>query len=161
VSSVAPAVRGASDLVTNKRSIKTSVMVDDGKMVVLGGLIEDNLTEKVSKVPLLGDVPLVGSLFRSKSTTKGKTNLMVFIHPAIMRDDAIGAQYTSGKYNYIRNKQLERQREGVMLMPGEKQPELPAIEQMLQHKPATDAAAPAEKTYPAPAESAVPAPLQH
>jgi len=161
VSSVAPAVRGASDLVTNKRSIKTSVMVDDGKMVVLGGLIEDKLTEKVSKVPLLGDVPLVGSLFRSKSTTKGKTNLMVFIHPAIMRDDAVGAQYTSGKYNYIRNKQLERQREGVMLMPGEKQPELPAIEQMLQHKPAADAAAPAEKTYPAPAESAVPAPLPH
>jgi general secretion pathway protein D len=135
VSSVAPAVKGASDLVTNKRSIKTSVLVDDGKMVVLGGLIEDNLAEKVSKVPLLGDVPLLGALFRSKNTTKSKTNLMVFIHPTILRDDAISAQYTTGKYDYIREKQLERQRQGVMLMPEERQPELPTLEQMLQHNP--------------------------
>ncbi len=135
VSSLSPSVKGSSDLVTDKRSIKTSVMVDDGRMVVLGGLIEDKLTEKVTKVPLLGDVPLLGALFRNKSSTKNKTNLMVFIHPMIVRDDAVSAQYTTGKYNYIRNKQLERQREGVMLMPGEKQPELPKIEEMYQHNP--------------------------
>jgi general secretion pathway protein D len=130
-------------------------------MVVLGGLIEDKLTEKVSKVPLLGDVPLLGALFRNTKSTKNKTNLMVFIHPMILRDDAVSAQYTTGKYNYIRGKQLERQRGGVKLMPGEKQPELPVIEQMIQPKPAADAAAPAEKPSSAPAESAVPAPLQH
>ncbi len=133
VSSISPPVQGTSDIVTNKRSIKTSVMVDDGKMVVLGGLIEDKVTESVSKVPLLGDIPLLGSLFRSKNSSKAKTNLMVFIHPKILRDDAISAQYTNGKYDYIREKQLERQREGVMLMPGEEQPELPVLEQMLRH----------------------------
>ena len=150
VSSVAPSVKGASDLITNKRSIKTSVMVDDGRMVVLGGLIEDKVTEKVSKVPLLGDLPLLGALFRSKNTTKDKTNLMVFIHPTILRDDAISAQYTIGKYNYIRNKQLDKQGKGVMLMPGEKQPELPALEQMLQHSPAAAAAVPPVKSAPVP-----------
>jgi general secretion pathway protein D len=160
VSSLSPSVQGSSDLVTDKRSIKTSVMIDDGKMVVLGGLIEDKLTEKVSKVPLLGDVPLLGALFRNTTTTKNKTNLMVFIHPTILRDDAVSAQYTTGKYNYLRGKQLERQRKGVKLMPGEKQPELPAIEQMIQPKPAADAAAPVEKASPAPAESAVPVPLR-
>lgn len=161
VSSLSPSVKGSSDLVTDKRSIKTSVMVDDGRMVVLGGLIEDKLTEKVSKVPLLGDLPLLGALFRNNSTTKSKTNLMVFIHPTILRDDAVSEQYTTGKYNYIRNKQLQRQRKGVLLMPGEKQPELPAIERMFTHTPA--ATAPDAKTKPlstpAPTDSAVPVPL--
>lgn len=135
VSSLSPSVQGSSDLVTDKRSIKTSVMIDDGKIVVLGGLIEDKLTEKVSKVPLLGDIPFLGALFRNTNSTKNKTNLMVFIHPTIVRDDAVSAQFTIGKYNYIRGKQLERQREGVKLMPGEKQPELPTLEEMLQKNP--------------------------
>ncbi len=135
VSSLSPSVQGSSDLVTDKRSIKTSVMIDDGKIVVLGGLIEDKLTEKVSKVPLLGDIPLLGALFRNTNSTKNKTNLMVFIHPTIVRDDAASAQFTIGKYNYIRGKQVERQREGVKLMPGEKQPELPTLEEMLQKNP--------------------------
>ena len=135
VSSLSPSVSGAADLITNKRSIKTSVLVDDGRLVVLGGLIEDNLQEKVSKVPLLGDIPLLGALFRDKNTTKTKTNLMVFIHPVILRDEAMAAQYTTGKYNYIREKQLERQKQGVMLMPEEKQPEMLKMEEMLQHVP--------------------------
>ena len=135
VSSLSPSVSGAADLITNKRLIKTSVLVDDGRLVVLGGLIEDNLQEKVSKVPLLGDIPLLGGLFRDKNTTKTKTNLMVFIHPVILRDEAMAAQYTTGKYNYIREKQLERQKQGVMLMPEEKQPEMLKMEEMLQHVP--------------------------
>jgi len=133
VSSLSPSVSGAADLITNKRSIKTSVLVDDGRLVVLGGLIEDNLQEKVSKVPLLGDIPLLGALFRDKNTTKTKTNLMVFIHPVILRDEAVAAQYTTGKYNYIREKQIERQKQGVMLMPEEKQPEMLKMEEMIQH----------------------------
>lgn len=133
VSSLSPSVSGAADLITNKRSIKTSVLVDDGRLVVLGGLIEDNLQEKVAKVPLLGDIPLLGALFRDKNTTKTKTNLMVFIHPVILRDEALAAQYTTSKYNYIREKQIERQKQGVMLMPEEKQPEMLKLEEMMQH----------------------------
>ncbi len=165
VSSISPPVTGTSDIVTNKRSIKTSVIVDDGRMVVLGGLIEDKLTESVSKVPLLGDLPLIGALFRNKNTSQAKTNLMVFIHPTIVRDNAFSSQYTTSKYDYIREKQLERQHEGVMLMPNEKQPELPKLQEMLQRNnpPAApdDAMLPPsanKKTVPAPDNAATPVP---
>ncbi len=134
VSSIAPSAQGAADVVTNKRSIKTSVLVDDGSLVVLGGLIQDDLSESNNKVPLLGDVPVLGNLFRSRSTTKRKQNLMVFIHPVILRGQAMNAQYTGGKYNYIRGQQMSRARGGVQLMPSEVVPVMPELEQML-HAP--------------------------
>ena len=94
-------------ITTRKRSIKTSVLVDDGGILVLGGLIEDTVTEAESKVPLLGDIPLLGALFRSTSSSKSKQNLMVFIRPSILRDGADAAYLTNEKYNYLRSQQLQ------------------------------------------------------
>jgi len=125
VSSIAPSVAGASDIITNKRSIKTSVMVGDGNVVVLGGLIQEQTGESVQKVPLLGDLPGVGALFRSKAGKVTKTNLMVFIHPVILRDSAVAESSTSSKYNYFRAIQLKEDEDGVNLMPGKHAPVLP------------------------------------
>jgi general secretion pathway protein D len=86
-SSLSPTtVQGAQDLITNKRSIKTNVLVEDGQVLVLGGLIDNNVTDTEQKIPILGDIPLLGYLFRSDSTENNKTSLMVFIHPVILRD---------------------------------------------------------------------------
>ena len=127
VSSIADSVAGAADIVTNKRSIKTSVMVDDGQVVVLGGLIEETINESVQKVPLLGDIPYLGALFRSKTSDVRKTNLMVFIHPVILRDASTMNNYTNAKYNDIRVIQMEQNNDGVNMMPGKQQPVLPNI----------------------------------
>ncbi len=97
----------ASDLVTNKRRISTSVMVDDNQILVLGGLTQDDYRDTVTKTPLLGDIPLLGSLFKSTSTIKTKQNLMVFIHPVILRDSSSANLVTGSKYDYIRARQLE------------------------------------------------------
>ncbi len=129
VSSIADSVAGASDLVTNKRSIKTNVMVDNGQVVVLGGLIEENVRESKQKVPLLGDIPLLGALFRSSTGDVEKTNLMVFIHPVILRDAAVTNLYTNNKYNYIRSLQLDQDEDGVNLMPDANHPALPRLEE--------------------------------
>lgn len=137
VSSVVPtnAQVQSSDIITNKRSIKTSVIADDGSIVVLGGLIQDDLQEGQSKVPLLGDVPVLGALFRSNTSTKVKTNLMVFMHPVILRDASRGSLLATSKYNYIRAEQLERQREGVALLPDDVAPVLPPVEKFLELPP--------------------------
>ena len=127
VSSIADSVAGASDIVTNKRSIKTNVMVDDGQVVVLGGLIEETINESVQKVPLLGDIPYLGALFRSKTSDVRKTNLMVFIHPVILRDAETMNNYTNAKYNDIRVIQMEQNNDGVNMLPGKQQPVLPNI----------------------------------
>jgi general secretion pathway protein D len=129
VSNIADSVAGAADIVTNKRSIKTNVMVDDGQMVVLGGLIEEKIGESIQKVPFLGDIPLLGALFRSKTADVTKTNLMVFIHPVILRDQAVTASYTNSKYNYIRALQLQQDKDGVNMLPDKHHPVLPAAEQ--------------------------------
>lgn len=92
---------------TRKRSIKTSVLVDDGGILVLGGLIQETVSEGESKIPLLGDLPLIGALFRSTSSTKNKQNLMVFLRPTILRDDTDAAYITNEKYNYLRSQQLQ------------------------------------------------------
>ena len=118
-------VAGASDIVTNKRSISTSVMVRDGQVVVLGGLISDQLTESVQKVPLLGDLPVLGNFFKSRRTTKTKRNLMVFLRPVILRDAATETRISGDKYNFIRGLQLEERRRGIELMPDKAAPLLP------------------------------------
>jgi len=127
VSSIADSVAGASDIITNKRSIKTNVMVDDGQVVVLGGLIDETIRESVQKVPLLGDIPYLGALFRSKTSDVNKTNLMVFIHPVILRDTETMDSYTNAKYNDIRVLQMEQNNDGVNMMPGKQHPVLPNI----------------------------------
>ena len=125
ISSIADSVVGASDLITNKRSIKTTVMVDDGNVVVLGGLMEERIGESLQKIPLLGDIPLAGYLFRSSGADVNKTNLMVFIHPVILRDKTLTERYTNSKYNYLRALQLGERVDGISLMKDQKHPVLP------------------------------------
>ncbi|AWL10629.1 Type II secretion system protein D [Saliniradius amylolyticus] len=123
VSSVSGAT--AVDISINKREIKTSVIVDDGGTVALGGLIDEDVQESVSKVPLLGDIPVLGHLFKSTTTSKRKRNLMVFIRPKIIRDGVTMNTISKRKYNFIRAEQLKRRSEGVPLMPFKETPILP------------------------------------
>ena len=94
---------------TNKRSIESTIVVDDGQIIVLGGLIEDTYDSTRSKVPLLGDLPFVGALFRSESRTRKKTNLMVFLRPVIMRDQLSANKLSLDRYDYIRAEQQNSQ----------------------------------------------------
>ena len=135
VDSLAASSAGAADLITNTRSIKTTVLVDDGEVVVLGGLIKDDLKESVQKVPGLGDLPLLGGLFRYKSTTKDKTDLMVFLHPVIMRDEGLLATVSGGKYNYMRAKQLALREKGVALMHEEESPLMQSLDELRELPP--------------------------
>ncbi|MDT8437747.1 MAG: type II secretion system secretin GspD [Wenzhouxiangellaceae bacterium] len=130
VSSLAPVV-GAVDLVTNKRTISTRVMVDNGAMLVLGGLISDDQTENVEKVPGLGNIPLLGELFTSRSTSRVKRNLMVFIRPRILDDPALTREISNQRYRDIRARQL-RQQPGGLLGAGGDMPLLPELDDFLQ-----------------------------
>ena len=107
----------AVDVIFSKRSVSTTVMVDDGQIIVIGGLIDEEVQETESKVPLLGDIPIIGALFRSSSTTTKKRNLMIFIKPTIIRDAATMERISASKYNYIRAVQLDKNAEGIGLMP--------------------------------------------
>ena len=106
-SSLEESSQSSDDKITKKRSIKTSVMVEDDQILVLGGLTEDVYRDKQNKVPFLGDLPVVGRAFRSTTTTKDKQNLMVFIHPVIMRDVLSGDSYTRQKYSKLRRSQQD------------------------------------------------------
>ena len=130
-SSIAATSSGAVDLVTNKRTISTHVLIEDGGTVVLGGLIQDSQTGGEQRVPFLGRIPVLGEAFKSRSAKKTKTNLMVFIQPRILRDGLDAAFETNQKYNYMRDQQrkLGPQREVLPLLPGTPRailPELPA-----------------------------------
>ncbi|KPH56734.1 general secretion pathway protein GspD [Pseudoalteromonas porphyrae] len=115
----------AVDISINKRAIKTTVMADDGGMVVLGGLIDEDVQESVSKVPLLGDIPILGHLFRSTSTSKRKRNLIIFIRPTIIRDGIKMNKLSHSKYNFIRGEQQIKRDDGIDLMPLTDSPILP------------------------------------
>ncbi len=106
VSSLAPSIQGAADLITNTRQIKTVVITNSNSIIVLGGLIEDSYKNSVQKVPLLGDIPILGRLFRSTSRTRTKTNLMIFLHPVILNNQALANAYTEEKYRIMRAQQL-------------------------------------------------------
>ena len=112
--------------VTRKRSIKTSVLVDDGGILVLGGLIEEIVNDTESKVPLLGDIPLLGKLFTSTASDKRKQNLMVFLKPSILRDFTDAAYVTNEKYNYLRAEQMRDEESDFGLIDG--RPVLPPIQ---------------------------------
>jgi len=118
-------VKKESDSPTlQKRQIETSVVVDDGKVLVLGGLIKDDVNETVDKVPLLADIPLIGYLFQSNNTTVRKTNLMVFLRPQILRDEITAGELTQKQYGRIQDKQQEFNRDGLLLMPDESMPQM-------------------------------------
>lgn len=114
VSSVVPSVDGirSSDIITNKRSIKTSILADDGQTIVLGGLVQDDVKKSTSKVPFLGDIPGVGVLFRSTSESRVKRNLLVFLQPTILRDAASTAALTQKQYASVRRIDLGLDQEG-------------------------------------------------
>jgi general secretion pathway protein D len=122
------AADGAVDVRFSKRQLKTAVMVKDGQMLVLGGLIDERTQESDSKVPFLGDIPLLGYLFRSTSTKVEKRNLMVFIKPTIIRTGLSADGVTQRKYNYIRAEQLMRKDKRLKLMKDRQVPVLPAFE---------------------------------
>ena len=126
VSSVDTTTSG-SNLRTKKREIQTSVLVNDGDMLVLGGLMEDTTSQSIDKVPMLGDIPVVGNLFKSRQANKKKTNLMVFIKPTILRNAEDGLTQTSRKYRRIRNMQLSLKQEEVEAMLNEKPKVLPEV----------------------------------
>lgn len=113
-------------ITTRKRSIKTSVLVDDGGILILGGLMEETMSEGESKVPFLGDIPLLGALFRSTSSNKSKQNLMVFLRPTILRDDTDAAYLTNEKYNYLRGLQMQTSDEPLELL-DDSRPVLPKL----------------------------------
>lgn len=128
-SSLSQQTGDAGSLITNKRSIETQVLVDDGQTIILGGLLDDKVTEGASRVPLLGSIPLIGHLFKSSNSKKSKTNLLVFIKPTVMRN-AIQASYeTNSKYNFVRDLQLNLNGGSVSLQPNEEQPLLPELPQ--------------------------------
>jgi general secretion pathway protein D len=139
-SSVAQGNQGAVDLVTNKRTISTTVLVDDGGVVVLGGLITDTAREGENRVPILGSIPLIGELFKTRNGSKEKRNLMLFIRPTILRNGVESATETNAKYNVARNQQLQRRGGRVTLLPGERQPLLPPIDELSKYADPTGGA---------------------
>ena len=112
---------------TNKRSIESNVLVEDGQILVLGGLIEDNYTDNTSKVPLLGDLPYVGGLFRSESRSKKRTNLMVFLRPTVMRDSFTTNKVSVDRYDLIRSAQKDQQPASSPVLPVGDVPVIPPI----------------------------------
>jgi general secretion pathway protein D len=112
---------------TNKRSIDSTIVVDDGQIVVLGGLIEDTYNTTKSKVPLLGDIPYLGALFRSETRERKKTNLMVFLRPVVMRDQAASNKVSLDRYDYIRAEQQNAQPVSNGVLQINESPLLPAI----------------------------------
>lgn len=138
VSSLTGAV--ASDIITNERTISATVLAKDNEIIVLGGLIKDEVQESVRKVPFLGSLPVIGRLFRSEGTSVNKTNLYVFLRPRIIRDSATMSGATAEKYKYIRTQQLNKRLRGVNLVPNSNLPLLPEWEEQMQRLQDNEAA---------------------
>ncbi|WP_348767485.1 type II secretion system secretin GspD [uncultured Salinisphaera sp.] len=119
---------GAVDLITNNRTLTTSVEVENGQILVLGGLIDDQVVETEQKVPVLGDIPILGALFTNRTVQKNKRNLLNFIRPTILRGGGEADYFTRKKYNYIRSLQEQQAETSIPLMGEEQRPQLPPIE---------------------------------
>ena len=148
----------AVDLITNKRTIKTTVLVPDRGTLVIGGLIQDQAKNSEQRVPFLSRIPLIGELFRARDTSKSRTNLMVFLQPHILHDDHAAAVETDAKYNYIREEQRKQGKDSAVLplAPYQKLDPMPPL---IQPDLATPAPAVPAATAPAPAPaSTTPAP---
>ena len=127
---------GAVDVRFAKRQLNTSVIIQDGQMLALGGLVDERALESESKIPLLGDIPFLGHLFKSTSTQVEKKNLMIFIKPTIIRDGVTADGISQRKYNYIRAEQLFKADQGLKLLPDSGIPVLPEFgEEFSQHSP--------------------------
>ncbi|HYD81206.1 MAG TPA: type II secretion system secretin GspD [Paucimonas sp.] len=159
-SSVQP-TSNAADIITNKRSIETNVLVDDGQIIVLGGLIDDTVNDNNEKVPGLGDVPLFGTLFKYQKHTRVKRNLMVFLRPTVIRTNEQSVNLASDRYNYIRNAEIAAQPAPNLILPNLGTPVLPPLKDgrisegplynMRSTQPANGAAAPVQQPVQQPA----------
>jgi len=116
VSSLAPSVAGAADLITNRRSIQTTVLADDGQTIVLGGLITNNSTRTASQVPILGSIPVIGNLFKSRIEEKVRQTLFVFLRPTILRDTDSVAAAAAAKFDRVRHAETELQNQPSLLL---------------------------------------------
>ncbi|MFO1389741.1 type II secretion system secretin GspD [Cellvibrio sp.] len=143
-------VASVDGAITNQRNIKTQILTADGQTVVLGGLIRDDASADATRVPVLGSIPLVGNLFRTKSTKKAKTNLLVFIRATVMRDDEALSGATAEKYGAIRGAQLEARRKQGQLIDPKAIPVLPELHDKPLPPPETKPATVAPSTEPAP-----------
>ena len=142
VSSVQPgSVNSATGLITNKRSIESHVLVEDGSIIVLGGLLQDEFSGNQEKVPGLGDVPVFGNLFKSESRSRKKTNLMVFLRPVVVRDGASTSALSMDRYDFMRTNQQQTQPVNSSLVPVNDSPVLPALS---SGRPSTASSAPIE-----------------
>ena len=130
---------GASDVITNERKISTQVIASDGEIIVLGGLIRDDVQKSQDKVPLLGDLPLLGRLFRNDSTSIIKTNLMVFLRASIIRDDEALTGATAEKYRYIRELQQRDREQGATMIDDAQIPLLPVWDDVIKGAPLVNA----------------------
>jgi general secretion pathway protein D len=142
----------ANSLITNKRTISTNVIIEDGGIVVLGGLIRNADNRNEQRVPYLGRIPVLGNLFRTRHRDTDKTNLMVFIRPKILRDGLATAIETDAKYNYIRDEQRKagRSKSDILpLLPFTKEPQLPPLPSPLPERPVKAEPATGEPTTPA------------
>ena len=117
----------SADISTNKRSIKTTVLIEDGGVIVLGGLMSDTVTQSEDRVPVLGAIPLLGNLFKSRSGSRQKKNLLVFIRPKILRDADQTETTSEGKYEEMRLEEKKLSNGHITLLPGEKQPVIPMV----------------------------------
>jgi general secretion pathway protein D len=115
-------------LITSKRSLDTNVLVNDGQIIVLGGLIDDNMQDTVEQVPVLGSIPIIGGLFRYKTRTHVKTDLMVFLRPTIIRSNEQSVNLAGDRYNYIRNAEIAGQPERTTILPNMDAAQLPPLQ---------------------------------
>ncbi|NDP61113.1 type II secretion system secretin GspD [Polaromonas sp.] len=151
VSSVQPgSVNSATGLITNKRSIESHVLVEDGAIIVLGGLLQDEYSGNQDKVPGLGDVPVFGNLFKSESRSRKKTNLMVFLRPVVVRDAASTNALSMDRYDLMRTTQQQTQPVNSSLVPVNESPVLPALTPMPAVESARPVAAPLFQAAPLP-----------
>lgn len=127
VSDIDRSVPADQGFTTSQRKIETKVLTSSGEIVVLGGLIQDNLTQYEMRVPVLGRIPLIGRLFRSDTNRKERTNLMIFLKVSVIRDTEALAGATAEKYEYLRDQQLKQQGRGFMRRPNKNTPILPEM----------------------------------
>jgi general secretion pathway protein D len=144
----------SADISTNKRNIKTTILMDDGGIIVLGGLMKDTVSESEDSVPGLGAIPIIGNLFKSRTGSRQKTNLLVFLRPTILRDQRATEAISASKYNEIRDEEKSLHKGKITLLPGEKQPAIPAIPPGNTPPPSIRAPTP----QPAPAGAIAPGP---
>ena len=123
---------GSADIITNKRSLESTVLVDNGQIVVLGGLIQDDQQATVDKVPLLGDIPYLGALFKYESRNRKRTNLMIFLRPGVLKDEKSAATLTQDRYDYIRGQQGGVVLPPSLILPKQTFEPMPPLEQQMK-----------------------------